>query len=90
MKTVENVVVNSIWSGESVRSMCIRHNLYTHGNNTDYNRMLDLVDYSEPTLEMIIVIANDILKHSEDNQTLENIMYLLSNESIETFYEFNM
>lgn len=54
-------------TAHSLRSLCIRQNWYTCGDNAEYERLLyDLAD-SKPHLatEDIIKIAEDINAHSE-------------------------
>lgn len=88
MKTIDKLVVTNVWCGETIRSMCIRHNLYTKGSNDEYNSMLDLVDSFEPSIQMIYIIASDILKHSNTDMTIETLMYTINKEVIEVFYDF--
>lgn len=73
------------WNAASVRNACIKHNLYTCGTNDSYNRILEKVNAYEPTKESIYVIASDIYLHSEEN-TIENIMFILSSEAVKRFY----
>ena len=74
------------WDGESVRAVCINNRLYTRGNSEDYDKMLNQVDRVTPDLDNIFHIAEDIMEHSED-QTLSNIMFLLANKAVTTFYD---
>lgn len=74
------------WNSGDLREMCIRHDLFTKGVNTDYYKALHFVDGNEPTIENIYMLANFILNNSRDN-TLTNIMYLLSNDCVKTYYE---
>lgn len=82
MKTVE---VTRRWSAESVRKACIRHELYTAGTCEDYDRMLGWATRLTPSLENILAIAEDIMRHSED-QTIEIVMGILENEAVTTSF----
>lgn len=73
------------WDAATVQRVCINHNLYTCGDNTAFMNMLQKVLENKPTLETIQEIATDILKHSK-NQVLVNIMFILDNEAVTTFY----
>ena len=50
-----------------VRSICIRENYYTRGNNTDYSHLLDdLCDFRKDlTMDDLEEIAANILNHSD-------------------------
>ena len=76
------------WSVDSVRAACIRNNLYTMGTNSQYSAMLDRVArVDNPSDFGILVAAEDIAAHSED-QTVTNVMYILANEAV--FYTFEL
>lgn len=79
------IVNKKIWSMNSVREMCIRNNLYTRGDNEDYETMLYAVANTEPTDEIIYNIAVNINHHSE-RQTITNVMFMLANEAITICY----
>lgn len=74
-----------IWSMISVRSMCIKHGLYTDGDNEEYAAMLSAVESTEPTDDQIYLIACDINFHSI-GQSITNIMFMLANEAVTTCY----
>lgn len=76
------------WDSGSVRNVCVKNGLYTRGNNEEYTRMLDEVNLSEPTTECIYLIAKDITEHSVE-QTVSNVMFLLANQAVTTFYELD-
>ncbi len=76
------------WSADSVRKVCIENNLYTAGDNEDYEHMLDWVGRLYPSTENIYFIADDIYRHSE-NQTISNIMFVLANHAVITCYEID-
>ena len=81
------IIETKRWSTNNIMTMCIKHRLYTRGDVNSYDNMLSLVDkYQEPTNEAIYEVAIDICEHSADN-TIENIMFLISREAIDRFYE---
>ncbi len=92
METIKTPKIEAIrhWSPDSVRSACIRNELYTRGNNAAYSRMLNYVGVAAggPTLGNLYLVAKDIWEHSE-NQTITNIMYILENEVVITTYEID-
>lgn len=75
-----------MWSAASVRQACIDCDLYTNGDNEEYEAMLSLVSRLYPDTESIRRIAADIVEHSED-QTVSNVMSILANEAVSTIYE---
>lgn len=81
-----NITVIRKWNSESVRQACIKNDFYTCGDNRAYMKMLNMVDNTEPTTENIYKIAKDILNHSREN-TIENIMFCIDKDAINTFYE---
>ncbi|MBQ4447447.1 MAG: hypothetical protein II897_04050 [Clostridia bacterium] len=80
--------VNRMWSRSSVRNACVNNDLYTLGDNEDYEHMLDWVDRLYPTYEQMLKIAKDIFEHSKD-QTITNVMYILEKEAVITTFEIN-
>ena len=74
------------WTAEDVRKVCIENNLYTRGDNAEYSRMLDKVENIYPGNESIYAVAKDIMTHSE-GQTVTNIMFLLANNAVKTYFE---
>ncbi len=74
------------WSMESVRAMCIKHRLYTHGNNEEYAHMLNKVDENEvnPSNSVIREVAEDILQHSSPSKGLkiDDVLCFLEDEVI--------
>lgn len=74
------------WNFSRVRDCCIINDFYTRGNNSEYEKMLDFVSTHKPTLTNIYKVAKDICEHSYE-QTIENIMFCLSADAINTFYE---
>lgn len=77
---------DKIWSGLDVQKVCIRHELYTLGDNEAFRAMLTTVDHKKPTTKNIYLVAKDIKEHSRNN-TIENIMYILSKEAVSRFYD---
>ena len=76
------------WYRDDIRTFCIRHNYYTHGNNAHYESMLTYVYLNQPTTEALEWVANDILKHSDDPEnTVTNVMYQLYKEVVNVFFE---
>lgn len=76
-----------VFKEDSIRTMCIRHNFYTCGNNAEYDSLL-AKESLKPTTKVIAEIASDILEHSEaDDYTMECMMYFIEKECVETFYE---
>lgn len=75
------ITVSRIWSFHSVRSACIRNDLYTRGTCSEYDKMLDMVENTEPTVEALYEVAKDITDHSK-GQCVSNVMYILENEAI--------
>lgn len=72
---------------DSIRTMCIRHNFYTCGNNEEYTALLSK-ESLKPTTKVIAEIAVDIIRHSEvDDYPIESMMYVIAKECVETFYE---
>lgn len=70
---------------DRVRECCIKHNLYTGGDCEAYSKMLNFVSEHEYNLRNLYKIAEDIAFNSVD-QTVENVMYLLNRDAVETYY----
>ena len=87
MKT-PNIAVNRRWSGMSVRQTCIKHDLYTCGDNENYEHMLNWVERLYTNTENLYFIAEDIQKHSKD-QTVTNVMFLLERDAVMTTFEID-
>lgn len=78
-------------NAEKVRKYCIDCNYYTHGNNEEYCKMLEMCDHydnKEATDEDIIAIGRDIYAHSdmtefeESGGTFEDFMWGILNKCI--------
>lgn len=81
---------NQTWSKGKIRGLCIKENWYTMGDNEEYMAMWDFVGSHKPTPNNVYKVALDIMKHSDVEQSdeyLENIMFLISESCIMTFYE---
>ena len=85
IKQMPEIIEENRISASSVRNCCIKHSLYTCGTCRDYDRMLNIADTQDFSLETLYEIAEDIYKHSED-QTIENVMFLLRKDAVDTFY----
>lgn len=75
------------WMAEDVREICIENNLYTKGTTAEYDNMLNDVSRLYPGNDAIYKIAKDILAHSDEEQIITNIMFLLMNKAVKTFFE---
>ena len=84
------IKVTREWSYLRVRSMCIRHEYYTYGDNEDYTHMLEWVQRLYPNAENLYFIAEDIRKHSSPGLTVESIMYDLERETVTTYFKVNV
>ena len=71
--------IERMLSAMKTRDMCIKHELYTAGDNDDYKAMLDMCGepYSD---ELVIRVAEDIYKHSSNHEDvdLEIIIWMLA------------
>ena len=87
MKTPK-ITENKMWTPSTVRSVCIDNDLYTRGDNEDYEHMLSWVRRLYPNTENLYFIAEDIVKHSV-GQTITNVMYILANDAVITTFEID-
>ena len=53
------------WHPERVQQCCIENDWYTRGTNAEYEKMLDFVRDSKPTISNIFTVAKDIYSHSD-------------------------
>lgn len=53
-------------SADALRSLCIRNNWYTMGDNKEYEYLLSMCDNENITTDNIVEIATDIMEHSID------------------------
>lgn len=66
----------------SVRTVCIRNNFYTAGNNDEYENMFSMVRKKREgglTVEEVAEIAKDIADHTSEEVTVEYIAERLLN-----------
>lgn len=82
-----------MWYSEDVRTMCVNHHFYTHGDIRAYERMLNSIEDADPTIENIFTVAADIVNHTEPEYdegshkwNIEHVMFLLNKEVIITTY----
>lgn len=62
-----------------VREMCIQHQYYTRGNNQAYSNMFDMIPKEEDVSdEVLTAVAEDILAHSNTEDTLEDVLTYLA------------
>lgn len=62
------------WFVDDVRQLCIDSKFYTKGTNKEYSEMLEYVkDHPYPTDNDILVVANDIAKHSDKGGDFDDI-----------------
>ena len=84
------------WSKTSVQRMCVFNNFYTCGDNEEYYELLFFVEHYKPTLQNLILAAQDIYEHSdienlmerynEDEKAIfENILFNLEDCVVTTF-----
>ena len=74
------------WAMEDVRRECVENNWYTHGTNKDYDKMLAFVSAKEPTNANMLKVASDILEHSTTEDSIDFILYCISNYCVKRFY----
>lgn len=67
---------------DDVRSLCITKRWYTRGTNEQYSELAAFVeDLEEATTADLVIIANDILEHSDTKYDLEAILWELNKAS---------
>lgn len=81
----------SVMHWDLVRSLCISKRLYTRGTVQQYRELELLIDGWEETqhnvtTEMLQVVAEDILEHSETEYGLESLMFEISRTCVHRFY----
>lgn len=93
---------NQYLSTASVRSVCVRENLFTHGTEQEYSAMFDMVQAEnekgqEFSTESLYAIASNIAEHSDSadwqrktglgyKTFVEHIMFCLY-EKVQTGFE---
>lgn len=84
----KEVIITRNWSFDDVRKMCIENQLYTYGVQYDYDSLMKFIISKEPTYTNVYKAAEDILCHSDPKQRIENIMFLLENFVVRTYFGF--
>lgn len=81
------------WHPERVQQCCIENQWYTRGTNAEYEKMLDFVRDSKPTISNVFTVAKDIYSHSDfdsrydaEDEVIEAIMFHLNCDAIVTSY----
>ena len=80
------ITTKRLWFTWDVRKVCVDHELYTCGNNEDYERVFNMVRELDPTVENLYVVAKDISEHSRD-ASITSIMYMLEKEAVHTTFD---
>lgn len=70
-----------------LRTLCIRENWYTLGDNDEYDTLMCKTFCQNLTTEIIADIAQDIKDHSETDMEIPEIMYAVASISHTTFAE---
>ena len=84
------------WTIDGIRRMCIENNLYTRGDNKDYQNLMSYVSDHVPTMQCMFWVARDIFAHSKFNneslitEPLSHIMWLIEHEAVITTYSVEM
>lgn len=76
------------WSRETVVRTCIKHDLFTHGTNSEYEAMLKKVESSEPTTKAMFSVGY-LIRQSSEGRTTAEIMTLLEREAVITTFEID-
>lgn len=74
-------------SKSDLRSLCIRQNWYTLGNNEEYNKMFGMTEKANLTTEDIVEIATDIKEHSNTNHDITSICFEIARICYSLFEE---
>ena len=81
MKYTETRILHA----SDLRTLCIRENWYTHGDNDEYDALMCKTFCANLTTEVIADIAQDIKDHSETDLEIPEIMYAVAAISHTTF-----
>ena len=81
MKYTETRILHA----SDLRTLCIRENWYTHGDNDEYYTLMCKTFRPNLTTEVIADIAQDIKDHSETDLEIPEIMYAVAEISNTTF-----
>lgn len=83
MKVKENRII----SPTSLRSLCIKYNWFTRGNNEEYEKLFQMIDEKDNlTTNDIEIIADYILQHSDTSDDLLDVCTKLANIFYTYFY----
>lgn len=74
-------------SKSDLRSLCIRQNWYTCGNNEEYSNMLNKANKGNITTNDIVAIAKDIKEHSNTNHDITSICFEIAKICYSLFEE---
>ena len=91
MKYTETRILDS----SKLRSLCIEHNWYTHGNNEEYAHLFSMLHDEDGcpenmTTDKLAEIAADIMAHSEiTDYTITSVMFELARKCYTYFEEVN-
>lgn len=82
---------SSVMYWDMVRSLCISKNLYTRGTAEQYRELEKIIDSwqqseNEVTTEMLQIVAENILEHSETEYEIESLMFEISRSCVNRFY----
>ena len=76
---------------DKIRGICIKHELYTAGNNDAYFAMFDKATQKKVSADefdqLVYEIAENILQHSYTDMPIEAMMFYLFNEATVTTVE---
>ena len=62
------------WQSNSIRELCIKHQYYLWGDNTEYAKLMNFIRSHKPTDHNISLVAMDIYRHSDkESTTLEEV-----------------
>lgn len=81
MKYTETRILHA----SDLRTLCIRENWYTLGDNDEYDALMCKTFCPNLTTEVIADIAQDIKDHSETDMEIPEIMYAVASISNTTF-----
>ena len=81
MKYIETRILHA----SDLRTLCIRENWYTLGDNDEYSDMMCKTFCPNLTTEVIADIAQDIKGHSDTDMEIPEIMYAVAAISNTTF-----
>lgn len=82
---------NAYMCWDDVRGPCISNGLYTKGDSKAYAMLQQLIEHWDGlgwilNTEMLQIVAEDILDHSDTDYSLEELMYELQFKCVRRFY----